>query len=104
MMDHTDKQILDMFLARQAEVEAGWIPSQAPAVPDIAVRLREHVRNRGGSTLGNGAWDMMLEAADEIERTREVLKLVRRALKEECDYITDEIDAHSLPPSQSETP
>lgn len=36
--------------------------------PDIVERLRAHVKDRGGSSLANGAWDMMLEAANEIER------------------------------------
>jgi hypothetical protein len=35
---------------------------------DIVERLRAHVTDRGGASLPNGAWDMMLEAADEIER------------------------------------
>jgi hypothetical protein len=37
---------------------------------DIVERLRKHVNNRGGPSLQNGAWEMMLEAADEIERLR----------------------------------
>jgi len=37
---------------------------------DIVERLRNHVNNRGGASLQNGAWQMMLDAADEIERTR----------------------------------
>lgn len=37
---------------------------------DIVKRLRDHVNNRGGPSIQNGAWEMMLEAADEIERLR----------------------------------
>ena len=41
---------------------------------DIVKRLRKHVNDRGGASLENGAWSMMLKSADEIERLREVLK------------------------------
>jgi hypothetical protein len=37
---------------------------------DIVERLRKHVNDRGGASLENGAWSMMLKAADEIERLR----------------------------------
>ncbi len=37
---------------------------------DLIERLRDHVNKRGGPALKNGAWDMMLEAAAEIERLR----------------------------------
>lgn len=37
---------------------------------DLPERLRTHVLARGGPALGNGAWKMMLEAANEIERLR----------------------------------
>ena len=43
-------------------------------VIDIVERLRKHVNDRGGASLENGAWSMMLKGADEIERLREVLK------------------------------
>lgn len=33
---------------------------------DLPFRLRNHVLNRGGPMLKNGAWDMMLEAAARI--------------------------------------
>ena len=36
---------------------------------DIVKKLRQHVESRGGPTL-NGAWQMMLDAADEIEHLR----------------------------------
>lgn len=39
---------------------------------DIVDRLRKHVNNRGGASLQNGAWQMMLDAADEIERYRQM--------------------------------
>ena len=45
---------------------------------DIVERLRKHVNDRGGASLENGAWAMMLKAADEIERLREALKLERQ--------------------------
>lgn len=37
----------------------------------IEERLRQHVTARGGPQIENGAWSMMLEAADEIERLRQ---------------------------------
>jgi hypothetical protein len=37
---------------------------------DIVERLRKHVNDRGGSSIANGAWEMMLEAASEIEHLR----------------------------------
>ena len=37
--------------------------------------------------------DLLLRAANEIERLREALRLTRRALKEEMDHISDELDA-----------
>lgn len=49
---------------------------------DIVDRLRVHVQARGGPSRDaktgkvnapNGAWVMMLEAADEIERLRKTL-------------------------------
>lgn len=39
--------------------------------------------------------DRCFDAADEIERLREALRLTRRALKEEIDHITDELK-HSV--------
>jgi hypothetical protein len=59
---------------------------------DIVKRLRDHVNNRGGASIQNGAWEMMLEASDMIEQLREALRLTRRAMKEECDFITDELE------------
>jgi hypothetical protein len=35
--------------------------------PSIIQRLRAHVAARGGPTVANGAWQMMLDAADRIE-------------------------------------
>jgi hypothetical protein len=37
---------------------------------DIVDRLRKHVNDRGGPSIDNGAWMMMLEAADIIEMLR----------------------------------
>ena len=37
---------------------------------DIVERLRKHVNDRGGASLENGAWSMMLKGADEIEQLR----------------------------------
>ena len=45
---------------------------------DIVERLRKHVNDRGGASLENGAWSMMLKGADEIERLREALRLERQ--------------------------
>ena len=33
----------------------------------LAKRMRDHVNVRGGPTMKNGAWNMMLEAADKME-------------------------------------
>jgi len=41
---------------------------------DIVERLRNHVNHRGGPTIENSAWQMMLEAAAEIEKLRERLE------------------------------
>lgn len=41
---------------------------------DIVERLRNHVNHRGGPTIENSAWQMMLEAAAEIEKLRAALK------------------------------
>lgn len=70
---------------------------------DIVERLRKHVEHRGGAALQNGAWAMMLEAADDIARLREALRLTRRALKEECDFITDELRLPAPPVEQAKT-
>jgi hypothetical protein len=48
---------------------------------DIVDRLRNHVNNRGGASLQNGAWQMMLEAADEIEFLRRAVKTAARAIE-----------------------
>lgn len=37
---------------------------------DIVERLRKHVTDRGGASIENGAWQMMLDAAQAIERLR----------------------------------
>ncbi|MGM5018687.1 hypothetical protein [Tardiphaga sp. 367_B4_N1_1] len=37
---------------------------------DIVERLRKHVNDRGGASIDNGAWQMMLDAAGEIEDLR----------------------------------
>lgn len=47
-----------------------FLPAVTPGESDVVLRLRAHVYTRGGPTLSNGAWAMMLEAADEIERLR----------------------------------
>ena len=41
---------------------------------DIVEQLRKHVNDRGGASLENGAWSLMLKGADEIERLRGALK------------------------------
>lgn len=40
---------------------------------DIVERLRKHVNDRGGASIDNGAWQMMLDAADEIVHLRDEL-------------------------------
>jgi hypothetical protein len=37
---------------------------------DIVERLRNHVNHRNGPSLLNGAWQMMLDASDEIANLR----------------------------------
>lgn len=37
---------------------------------DIVERLRKHVTDRGGASIDNGAWQMMLDAAAEITKLR----------------------------------
>jgi hypothetical protein len=44
---------------------------------ELVERMRGHVEKRGGPTL-NGAWAMMLEAADEIERLRALIAEIER--------------------------
>lgn len=39
---------------------------------DLVERLRNHVNNRGGPSIENGAWQMMLDAADMIEHLKAV--------------------------------
>ena len=41
---------------------------------DFVERLRKHVNDRGGASLENGAWSMMLKAADEIERLQKQIR------------------------------
>jgi hypothetical protein len=57
-------------LRRAAESLREVLPTVQPEEVDIVFRLRSHVWQRGGPTFNNGAWSMMLEAADEIERLR----------------------------------
>ena len=47
---------------------------------DIVERLRKHVNDRGGASLENGAWSMMLKAADEIERLRQYISELEDAI------------------------
>lgn len=64
---------------------------------DIAYRLRNHVKSRLPAqepAMRNGAWDMMLEGADEIERLRAALIRVAN-----CDAIgrtTDGMNEHVI--------
>lgn len=66
---------------------------------DLVARLRSHVRSRlSGSApvLSNGAWEMMLEAADEIKRLRAEAKLkqekyadsIVKVVEAVCDYVS----------------
>lgn len=45
---------------------------------DIVERLRKHVNDRGGTSLENGTWQMMLDAAAEIEDLRIAIGGVNR--------------------------
>ena len=49
-------------------------------VIDIVERLRKHVNDRGGASLENGAWSMMLKGADEIERLRQYISELEDAI------------------------
>lgn len=45
--------------------------ADAPKPDDVTIlveRLREHINKRGGPTIANNAWTMMLSAADALER------------------------------------
>ena len=55
---------------------------------DLVKRLRSHVVSRGGASIENGAWQMMLDAADRImELEKENYLLLR--LKEATDSKPD---------------
>ena len=47
---------------------------------DIVERLRKHVNDRGGASLENGAWSMMLKGADEIEWLRQYISELEDAI------------------------
>ena len=53
---------------------------------DIVERLRKHVNDRGGASLENGAWSMMLKGADEIERLQKENELLQKELKKHLSY------------------
>jgi hypothetical protein len=38
-----------------------------PSAEDLADRLRRHVQERGGPTIENGVWQLMLDAADALD-------------------------------------
>lgn len=65
---------------------------------DIVERMRAHITNRGGLSRDadgnpvapNGAWAMMLEAADEIERLRTDLEELATAIVENVSPNLDE--------------
>lgn len=46
----------------------------------LAERLREHVQSRGGTASKNGAWEMMLEAADALDRAEKLVESARPIL------------------------
>jgi hypothetical protein len=48
----------------------------------LVERLRNHVQDRGGPTHQNGAWEMMLEAADRIESQQLDIKALTLRLEE----------------------
>lgn len=56
---------------------------------DIVERLRKHVNDRGGASIDNGAWQMMLDAADEIKEFRSIAKF----LSDELTRVRAERDA-----------
>lgn len=86
----------------------------------IVQRLRDHVAARGGPTLENGAWQMMLDAADRIEalemqQTLDYLALRRAndrgdrcqsivvALRSELRHLLTTIAGLDLPTPQDDT-
>ena len=68
---------------------------------DIVERMRAHITNRGGLSRDadgnpvapNGAWAMMLEAADEIERTR---KANDEASEIFGEYLAKQVEAEEI--------
>lgn len=46
----------------------------SPELEELIKRLRQHVNSRGGASIENGAWSMMLKAADELERLCRLLE------------------------------
>lgn len=51
--------------------------SEVLAPADLIDRLRSHIRSRGGPTIENGAWALMLAAAAQVERDQaELARLV----------------------------
>lgn len=52
---------------------------------DLVERLRAHVNNRGGASLQNGAWQMMLDAADKIEKLQRRVTVLEMVIQEELD-------------------
>jgi hypothetical protein len=59
---------------------------------DIVERLRNHVNHRNGPSLLNGAWQMMLDAAEEITKLRVERDAAARDLTVACQIIHDLTD------------
>lgn len=56
---------------------------------DIVERLRKHVNDRGGPSIENGAWQMMLEAATGIEYLKTANQILNDLMDKRDDEITD---------------
>jgi hypothetical protein len=59
------------------------------AEQDIVERLRNHVNHRNGPSLLNGAWQMMLDAADEIAKLRAERDAAAREMQERCAKVAE---------------
>lgn len=45
---------------------------------ELAAAMKAHVQHRGGATMQNTAWTMMLEAADAIEKLEQQIVLLTK--------------------------
>jgi uncharacterized protein YoxC len=48
---------------------------------DLIARLRDHVNHRGGPSFDNGAWSMMLYAADALEAKDAEIRILQSLIR-----------------------